>query len=192
MKFTGKPAHGFTSFQSKLHSFKHISGDTAPTSEFIRVWEMSGKFKFFQGQGIVREFCDVSGKNEILQKCQGNVREFYISAWWSWDVWSRCIFFAKFINFLAPILSGKFEFVSGKFQEIVREFWSVLHVWTLLTYQTQNCTRGCLIFSQQTSFHILIPHCWRISVLFNSDLIHDCENGKIDRGKVWGIWGWMI
>ena len=42
--------------------------------------EMSGKFKIFQGQGIVRELCDVSGKNEILQKCQGNVREFYISA----------------------------------------------------------------------------------------------------------------
>ena len=32
---------------------------------------MSGKFIFCQGQGIVREFCDVSGKNEILQKCQG-------------------------------------------------------------------------------------------------------------------------
>ena len=41
---------------------------------------MSGKFIFFQGQGIVRELRDVSGKNEILQKCQGNVREFYISA----------------------------------------------------------------------------------------------------------------
>ena len=41
---------------------------------------MSGKLKNFQGQGIVRELCDVSGKNEILQKCQGNVREFYISA----------------------------------------------------------------------------------------------------------------
>ena len=43
---------------------------------------MSGKCQgnlfFFQGQGIVREFCDVSGKNEILQKCQGNVGEFYI------------------------------------------------------------------------------------------------------------------
>ena len=37
---------------------------------------MSGKFKFFQGQGIVREFCDVSGKNEIMQKCQGYVGEF--------------------------------------------------------------------------------------------------------------------
>ena len=35
---------------------------------------MSGKFKIFQGQGIIREFCDVSGKNEILQnvrECQG-------------------------------------------------------------------------------------------------------------------------
>ena len=38
---------------------------------------MSGKFKFFQGQGIVREFYVVSGKNELLVKCQGNVREFY-------------------------------------------------------------------------------------------------------------------
>ena len=36
---------------------------------------MSGKFKFFQGQGIVREFYVVSGKNELLIKCQGNVRE---------------------------------------------------------------------------------------------------------------------
>ena len=36
---------------------------------------MSGKFKFFQGQGIVREFYVVSVKNEILLKCQGNVRE---------------------------------------------------------------------------------------------------------------------
>ena len=45
---------------------------------FIRVREMSGKFKFFQGQGIVREFYVVSGKNEYLLKCQGNVREFYI------------------------------------------------------------------------------------------------------------------
>ena len=44
---------------------------------FIRVREMSGKFKFFQGQGIVREFYVVSGKNECLLKCQGNVREFY-------------------------------------------------------------------------------------------------------------------
>ena len=43
---------------------------------FIRVREMSGKFKFFQGQGIVREFYVVSGKNEFFLKCQGNVREF--------------------------------------------------------------------------------------------------------------------
>ena len=46
-------------------------------SGFIRVREMSGKFKFFQGQGIVREFYVVSGKIECLLKCQGNVREFY-------------------------------------------------------------------------------------------------------------------
>ena len=32
---------------------------------------MSGKFKFFQGLGILREFCDMSGKDEILQKCLG-------------------------------------------------------------------------------------------------------------------------
>ena len=46
-------------------------------SGFIHVREMSGKFKFFQGQGIVREFYVVSVKNEFLLKCQGNVREFY-------------------------------------------------------------------------------------------------------------------
>ena len=39
--------------------------------------ELSGKFKFFQDQGIVREFYVVSEKNELLLKCQGNVREFY-------------------------------------------------------------------------------------------------------------------
>ena len=39
-----------------------------------------GNLNFFQGQGIVREFCDMSVKNIILQKCQGNVRECYISA----------------------------------------------------------------------------------------------------------------
>ena len=49
-------------------------------SGFIHVREMSVRFNFFQGLGIVREFCDVSGKNEILHKCQGNVREFYIAA----------------------------------------------------------------------------------------------------------------
>ena len=38
---------------------------------------MSGKFKFFQGQGIVREFYVVSVKNGYLLNCQGNVREFY-------------------------------------------------------------------------------------------------------------------
>ena len=37
----------------------------------------SGKFKFFQGQGIVKEFYIVSVKNGYLLKCQGNVRELY-------------------------------------------------------------------------------------------------------------------
>ena len=50
---------------------------TPPDVGFIRVREMSGKFKFFQGQGIVREFYVVSVKNRYLLKCQGNVREFY-------------------------------------------------------------------------------------------------------------------
>ena len=46
--------------------------DTLPIqSRFIRVREMSGKFKFFQGQGIVREFYVVSVKNGYLLKCQG-------------------------------------------------------------------------------------------------------------------------
>ena len=44
---------------------------------FIPVREMSGKFYFFQGQGIVREFNVVSGKNDCFLKCQGNIRDFY-------------------------------------------------------------------------------------------------------------------
>ena len=43
---------------------------------FIRVREMSGKFKIFQGQGIVRKFHNLSGNIKFLLKCQGNVREF--------------------------------------------------------------------------------------------------------------------
>ena len=38
---------------------------------FIRVREMSGKFKIFQGQGIVREFHNLSRKIEFFGKCQG-------------------------------------------------------------------------------------------------------------------------
>ena len=44
-------------------------------SGFIRVREMSRKLKNFQGQGIVREFHNLSGKIEFLLKCQGDVRE---------------------------------------------------------------------------------------------------------------------
>ena len=65
----------FTSFCSTEN--KVVSVFVITQSGFIRVREMSGKFKFFQGQGIVREFYAVSGKNEYLLKCQGNVSEFY-------------------------------------------------------------------------------------------------------------------
>ena len=56
----------------------------------------------------------MSGKNEILQKCQG-ILHFNLMK-------QECLvpmnfffffFFAKFIKFSAPVLSGKFEFVSG-------------------------------------------------------------------------------
>ena len=40
------------------------------------VREKSGKLNFFQGQGIVREFCELSGKLKNIVKCQGIVREF--------------------------------------------------------------------------------------------------------------------
>ena len=43
-------------------------------SGFIHIREMSGRFNFFQA--MVREFCDVLGKNEILQKCRGMSRNF--------------------------------------------------------------------------------------------------------------------
>ena len=46
------------------------------TAGLPRVREKSGKFKFFQGQGIVREFYKLSGKFEIFEKCQGIVGEF--------------------------------------------------------------------------------------------------------------------
>ena len=35
-------------------------------SGFIRVREMSGKFKLFQGQGIVREFMLCQGKMNVF------------------------------------------------------------------------------------------------------------------------------
>ena len=50
--------------------------DMCIATGFIRVREMSGKLKIFQGQGIVREFHNLSGKIEFLLKFQGDVREF--------------------------------------------------------------------------------------------------------------------
>ena len=40
---------------------------------------MSGKLKFFQGQGIVREFYVMSGKNECFLKCQGILHFQFVS-----------------------------------------------------------------------------------------------------------------
>ena len=46
---------------------------------FIHVREMSEKCNFFQGQEILREFCDVSGENEILQNVREMSRILYFS-----------------------------------------------------------------------------------------------------------------
>ena len=62
---------------------------------------MSGKFKIFQGQGIVREFYVESGKNEYFLKCQGNVREFYYFQFVSNDgkqKMTRAVFFTFWIQ----------------------------------------------------------------------------------------------
>ena len=56
---------------------RRVVGWSLTGAGFIRVREMSVKSKFFQGQGIVREFYVGSVKNGYLLKCQGNVREFY-------------------------------------------------------------------------------------------------------------------
>ena len=93
-------------------------------SGFIHVREMLGKFFFSRSGNSV--MCQ--GKMKFCKKCQGNVMEFYISARLSRNVWSRFIFLAKFIKFPALILSWKFEFTTGKSQENVREFWTILNV----------------------------------------------------------------
>ena len=49
---------------------------------FIRVREMSGKLKNFQGQGIVREFYVVSGENACFLKCQGILKFPICIKWW--------------------------------------------------------------------------------------------------------------
>ena len=77
---------------------------------------MSGKFNFFQGQGVVREFCDVSGKNEILQEMS---RNFTFQPDEAMMFGPDVIFFLIFIKFAVWILSGKFEFMWGKSQGIL-------------------------------------------------------------------------
>ena len=54
----------------------HSCSNLAVLSGLPRVREKSGKLKFFQGQGFVREFCKLSGKFGNTVKCQGIVREF--------------------------------------------------------------------------------------------------------------------
>ena len=57
---------------------------------------MSGKIIFFKGQGIVSEFYDLTGKNEIF----GNAREFYIStdeeAWVFGLMYFSCLIYEIF------------------------------------------------------------------------------------------------
>ena len=59
----------------QLGSGLRLLGDRA-ISGLPRVREKSGKLKLFQGQGIVREFCKLSGKFGNTVKCQGIFREF--------------------------------------------------------------------------------------------------------------------
>ena len=78
---------------------------------------------------------ELSGNSVICQgkmKCCKNVREMSENFTFRPDearmFGPRYIFLAKFIKFLALILSWKFEFMSGKSQGNVREFWSILNV----------------------------------------------------------------
>ena len=76
-----------------------------------------GNLNFFK----VREFCDMSGKDEILQKCLGilHFNLMKLECLIPMYLFFCCFFFVffffffvKFIKFSVPILSGKFEFVS--------------------------------------------------------------------------------
>ena len=96
---------------------------------------MSGKFKFFQGQGIVG-----------ILWCQGILHFSLMKL--------GCFFFAKFIKFLAPILSGKFEFVSGNCRGILVSPTSMnpehtkegnSKIWFIESQSKQLCSlRGCI------------------------------------------------
>ena len=66
---------------------------------------MSGNFKFFQGQGIVREFYLVSVKNGYLLKCQGNVREFFNFQFVSNEKYARTVFLTFWIQATSKLLS---------------------------------------------------------------------------------------
>ena len=69
---SGRSVNLTTLFLGRLRPPKRLTSTSCTYFPgFIRVREMSGKFKIFQGQGIVREFHNLSGKIEFLLKCQG-------------------------------------------------------------------------------------------------------------------------
>ena len=67
-------------YEAYLNTFIDFNENQLKSSYtgFPRVREKSGNFKFFQGQGKVREKCFWSGNFEVLPKCQGKVRELFI------------------------------------------------------------------------------------------------------------------
>ena len=67
--------HFLTLAQGHVHTKVQTGFSQKLLSGLPHVREKSGKLKFFQGQGIVREFCKLSGKFGNTVKCQGIVRE---------------------------------------------------------------------------------------------------------------------
>ena len=93
---------------------------------------MSGKYQRNLFCFKVKELSANSGICQGKMKCCKNVREMSENFAFRPDearmFGPRYIFLAKFIKFPALILSWKFEFMSGKSQGNVREFWSILNV----------------------------------------------------------------
>ena len=128
-------------------------------SGFIAVREMSGRNKISQGQGIVREFCEVSGKFWYLPKLMKNIMEFHImsgkndhfrqhdspvstglltsSSLPGITYFQICSL--ETVIYTCYVFSGKYEYCQG----IVREFWRSLLLWTLhmsLLYYSYHCS----------------------------------------------------
>ena len=58
------------------------------------------EIKFFQGQGIVREFYDLSGNNKMLSDIREMSGNFTFQSSKSLDVWSGCCFLVLFCSAL--------------------------------------------------------------------------------------------